>query len=571
MARRPDGRLASEQEGRGDAPALLSYPGVSSTTMRIRRFVASALLSLVLSIPGVLFSVDGARAANPPESDIPGIALPGAVVSGQLGGPIYDVVYQVQVPAGYVLVAGLSGTSGTDFDLYLFDSSATTVVGTTGLLTKSIGPASNEALSWPTRIGGTFYLDLNGATDVQGTYTLSVQVVPDPTPPSAVVLVAGGLTRVNTPQVSLVLAGFDDLSGVTEMSLSYDGLNYLPPEPLLAQFSWTLSDGDGLKRIWVRVVNGVGLYSSPVSTSVVLDTVGPTVTAVTPADGTTVTTARPTISVQFSEPIAETTWASLGLVVQSAVGGIVPGAYAYYPSIRTGTFVPSVDLVPGYAYFLTVGDVRDPAGNRVTAPSWTLRYLRPASVTAAASPSVVVFGSSVTLGGSVTLPAGESLQLEAREGGATAYAPVGPIVPSGGRYGLTLTPAMNTSYRVRYAGSPTTIAASAEVRVLVRRGVSLLGSGPSMTRTATAGRPVTITAQVSPAGVTTVSFRLYRYDASRGRYVYAGSFGRSTGTDGRASLTWTPSAGRWYWRVAVPSTAEFANNISPTYRYSVSR
>ena len=272
--------------------------------MRIRRLAAPVLISLALFVPGALPSACVASAATPPESDIPGIALPGSVVSGQLGGPIYDVVYRVQVPAGYVLVAGLSGAAGTDFDLYLFDSSATTIQGSTGLLTKSIGPASSEAVSWATRIGGTFYLDLNGASDVQGTYTLSVQVVPDPTPPSAVLLVAGGETRVSSSQVTLNLAGFDDLSGVTEMSLSYDGLNYLPPVPLASPFEWTLSSGDGTKTIWVRVINGVGLLSAPVSASVVLDTAGPTVTDVTPADGATVTAARPVVSVRFSEPIS---------------------------------------------------------------------------------------------------------------------------------------------------------------------------------------------------------------------------------------------------------------------------
>ncbi|MBF8290776.1 MAG: hypothetical protein HW391_1744 [Chloroflexi bacterium] len=539
--------------------------------MRIRRLAAPVLLSLALALPNAVLWTRTASAATPPESDIPGIALPGPVVNGQLGGPIYDVVYQVVVPAGYVIVAGLTGSAGTDFDLYLFDSSATTVLGTAGLLTKSIGPASSEAVSWPTRIGGTFYLDLNGASDVQGTYTLSVQVVPDSTPPSAVLLVAGGVTRVSTPQVSLQIAGFDDVSGVTEMSLSYDGVNYLPPVPLLTQFEWTLSAGDGLKRIWARVINGVGLYSPPVSASVYLDTTRPGVTAVTPVDGATVTTARPVISVQFDEAIVASTWANLGLVVQSAFGGIVPGTLVYYPSTRTGTFTPSVDLVPGYVYFLTIADVRDVAGNRVTASSWTLKYLRPASVAAVATPSVVVFGASVTVGGAVTLPAGESLQLDVREGGATAYAPVGPILPSGSGYSVTLTPAMNTYYRVNYPGSPTTIAASAEVRVLVRRGVAVLGSASSVVRTATAGRPVAITAQVTPAGVAAVSFRLYRYDVSRGKYVYAGSFGRSTGTDGRATLNWTPSAGRWYWRVSVPSTPQYANNLSATYRYTVSR
>jgi hypothetical protein len=538
--------------------------------MRLHRLAGPVLLSLVLTFASALPSASGARAATPPESDIPGIALPGPVTSGRLGGPIYDVVYHVDVPAGYVLVAGLTGTAGTDFDLYLFDASATSVLAPMGLLTKSIGAASTEQVSWPTRIGGTFYLDLNGATDVEGTYRLSVQVVPDSTPPTVSLLVAGGATRVSTPQVTLQLAGFDDLSGVTEMSLSYDGLNYLPAEPLRSQFEWTLSAGDGPKTIWVRVVNGVGLVSTPASVTVELDTAGPTVIAVTPADGSTVTAARPTISVKFSEAVGVASWSNLGLVVQAASGGILPGTYLYYPSTRTGTFAPSADFAPGYVYLVTIGDVRDLAGNRVLGGSWTLKRLLPASVTIAATPRVVVVGSSVRLAGSATIPAGESLALDAREGGATEYASIRSIVPSAGRYGLTLTPARNTWYRVGYAGSATTQAASASVQVLVRRKVALLGSGSATTRTAVAGRPVTLTAQVGPAGAAPVSFQLYRYDARRGAYVPARSFGRTTDLLGRARLTWTPSAGRFAWRVAVSSTVDYANSLSSLYRWSVS-
>ncbi len=538
--------------------------------MDIRRLAASGLLSLVVIVTSALPWASAAVAATPAESDIPGIALPGPVVTGRLGGPIYDVVYRVEVPAGHVLVAGLTGTAGTDFDLYLFDPSATSVLSPVGLLTKSTGPASSEHVSWPTRIGGTFYLDLNGATDVEGTYTLSVRVVPDPTPPQASLLVAGGLTRLNTPQVTLLLAGFDDLSGVTEMSLSYDGLSYLPPAPLRNQFEWTLSAGDGPKTIWVKVINGVGRASAPASVTVQLDTAGPTVTSATPADGATVPDARPTISVRFSEAIDAASWIDGGLIVQSSPGGILPGAYLYYPSIQTGTFTPSTDLAPGYLNFVTVGDVRDLAGNRAVGSSWTLKRLLPSSVTVAATPRVLVVGSQVTLAGSASIPAGESLALEAREGAATDYAPVRTIVPSGGRYGVTLTPARNTVYRMSYAGSATTQAASASVQVLVRRKVALLGPGSSVTRTAVAGRSVTLTAQVGPAGVAPVSFQLYRYDAARRSYVLSRSFGRTTDALGRARLTWTPSAGRFAWRVVVSPTADYANNATPLHRWSVS-
>ncbi len=558
------------EEGRGTRLGPLPFFGGMLDLMTRRPPLLRSLVVAAVLASGLLVAPSVTLAG--PESDIPGIPLPSPVVSGQLGGPVYDVVYRLDVPAGYVIVAGLNGTAGTDFDLYLFDASATTVVSNTGLLTKSTSPTSSEQLSWATRIGGTFYLDLNGATDVEGTYTLSVQVVPDPTPPSAVLLVAGGASRVNTTAITLQLGAFDDLSGVTEMSLSADGVNFLPPEPLRTQFSWTLSGGDGRKTVWARVFNGVGLASAPVSVTVVLDTTGPAVSAVSPAKESTVTTPRPVIAVTFDEPIDPASWASLGLVVQAPSGGIVPGTYAYYPSTRTGTFSPSVDLAAGYVYIVTVGDVRDLAGNRVRdAGSWTLKRLIGTSVTLAARPAIVVSGGAVDLAGTSVVPGGESVVLEAKPAGAAAYAAEGTLLPVDGRFAVSLVPATNTWYRVSYPGSATAIASSAEVRVLVRRAVVLLGPGPATMRTAVARRPVTLVAQVSPAGVAKVSFRLYRYDAARRAYVYAGSFGRSTDGVGRATLAWTPSAGRFYWRVAVLSSPEYANNVTAVYRWTVSR
>jgi len=531
------------------------------------------LLALSLVVPSAVAGAPVAHAATPPGSDIPGIPLPTSVVSGQLGGPVYDVVYSVVVPAGYVLVIGLAGATGTDFDLYLFDASATTVLSNTGLLTKSTGPTSAEHVSWATRIGGTFYVDLNGASNVEGTYTLSVQVVPDATQPVASLHIAGGATTVNTATVTLQLAGFDDLSGVTDMSLSDDGVNWSTPAPLENQLTWMLPLGDGLKTVWARVMNGVGLWSQPASVTVTLDTTSPSVVSFSPPDKAVVTTPRPVISVVFSEAIDESSWASLGLVLQSSTGGIWPGTYAYYPTIRTGTFTPSSDLLAGYVYLATIGNVRDLAGNMVAgAASWTLSYMPASSVTTAVAPRVSVAGSRVTLSGTASLPAGASLVIEARAGAATDYSPVGTIVPNGGRYSLSLIPSMNTAYRVSYAGSAVAGAASADATAVVRRAVTLTGISASTTNLAKIGRSVILRARVAPAGVAIVSFRLYRYDAAQRRWVLTGSYGRTTQADGLASLTWTPrSVGSWYWRVVVSPTPEFANNTSPVYRYAVSR
>ena len=77
----------------------------------------------VVVLAGLLSAPASVHAADSP-NNIPGVPLPGSTATGQLGGPIYDVVYRVVVPAGHVLLVSMTGAAGTDFDLYLFDSSA---------------------------------------------------------------------------------------------------------------------------------------------------------------------------------------------------------------------------------------------------------------------------------------------------------------------------------------------------------------------------------------------------------------------------------------------------------------
>jgi hypothetical protein len=87
------------------------------------------------------------------------------------------------------------------------------------------------------------------------------------------------------------------------------------------------------------------------------------------------------------------------------------------------------------------------------------------------------------------------------------------------------------------------------------------------------GATVRITAALGPAlPRTSVSLRLYRYDAGRRAWVYAGSWGRNSDTSGRVSLAWTPTLpGTYYWRAVVAATADHAGNVSPVYRWSIAR
>jgi hypothetical protein len=157
--------------------------------------------------------------------------------------------------------------------------------------------------------------------------------------------------------------------------------------------------------------------------------------------------------------------------------------------------------------------------------------------------------------------------------GSGAFMPFTSIPTDDGRNSLVVTPALNTTYRFIYAGAFGIAPAQVDVPILVRRAVVLVGRSSNVVSRATVGTTVNLTAAVSPpaAGIT-VSFRVYRFDTTGRAWVYAGSKGRNTDATGRARFAWVPpSAGSWYVRAAVVSTVDFANNISPVYRWSISR
>jgi hypothetical protein len=532
-------------------------------------------LSIALLAAASLVGVAGATpVAADQTSDIPGTPLPGTVASGLLGGPIYDVVFHVDVPAGSVIVASMTGTTGTDFDLYLFDQTATTVLSNTGLVAKSTGPTSTESVSFPSRSGGAYYVDMNGANDVQGTYTLTVQIVPATAPPTLTLRLGLGRPTTNQAMVGVELFAVDDLSGVAEMAFSADGTVFGPWQAFAQTSSWTFPAGDGAKTLWAKVRNGVGLESAVASATIVLDTVAPSILEVAPAPGSRVEGLRPTFTVHFGESIDPASWSPYGVIVQAASGVLVTGRYTLDATGQLGTFVPDANLVAGMPYIVTVGPVTDTAGNRVESlGSWLVTPLAPSRVTLTA-PTVVARGSSVVLSGVVSgLGANPDLELTSLQatGGAVSMGSV--PVSADGRVQLMVRPAMNTTYSLSYPGTSTIAPAQADVRVLVRRSVALVGVSNSSVASARVGRSVRIVASVGPAAAgVSVSLRMYRYDAGRRLWVYAGSWGRKTDATGRVSLTWTPtSSGPFYWRAVVASTVDYANNISPVYRWSVSR
>ena len=512
---------------------------------------ASAALALAAALAVAGFAVPAAAADS--LSDIPGVPLSPGVVVGPLGGNTYDVVYRLDVAPGSVILASLTGSSGTDFDLYLFDASATTVVTNQGVVARSTGPTSTESLSYATPVGGRFYIDLNSATAAVGTYTLVVQEIRD-RPPVAALELGAGRSRTNSTTVPVSLTASGSLSGPAQMTFSGDGATWQPWQPYQAVTSWTFAGGDGTKTLWAKVQNAAGVASAPVQGNIILDTQQPTVTAIEPQIGAGLVGLRPTVTVTFSKAIDPASWTQFGLIVQTPDGVLVPGSFSA-PAPNVGTFQPSVDLLTGSAYVLTVGAVRDVAGNLVVpVGSWVATDHRAPDITLRATPTLVDRGAIVLLAGRLTAPTGVTpLSLEASPVGAPEAVSLGVVpVAADGSFSTRVTPSSSTEYLVRVPAAGEFGAGSASALVSVRRGVFLNWSS-SVVNAGRVGTRLSIVATVSPAtaGVG-VEFRLERWSAGSRSWRPVGTLTRRSDATGRTSISWAPSGSALYrWRAVA--------------------
>jgi hypothetical protein len=531
-----------------------------------RPFAAYALsLAVLLSLPTIVAGAD-------PAADIPGVPLPGPIITGRLGGPIYDRVFQVDVPAQRVLVLSLAGSSGTDFDLYLFDASATSVYATTGLVAKSTGPTSTESINYSTVSGGRFYIDLSGFTEIEGDFRLTVAIGLDGTPPRAVLTLDGGAPATNDRDAAVSVVATDDLSGVVDMQFSGDGLIWEAWQPYAPTSHRTLSDGDGRKDVWVRVRDGQGNLSAPAHGSIMLDRTAPTVVSRNPEPGGSTPASGSVLSVRFSEPIRTSSWLSFGLILQDSAGTIVYGSYAWDASTNTGTFVPATDLQVGALYVVSLGTIVDVAGNSLASPGrWIVRPLQEPVITLSASPRVAARGATIQLAGSVVDAAGGVFTLERLESDGN-WIGLEPLLPDAtGRFFSKQVVDQNSSFRVTYSGNDVSAAAiSPGVRVLVRRSVSVAGPGPTVLRSASVGQLISVTATLGPtAPAIRVTLTLARYDPVRRVYRTVTRL-TQTSSSGHAIFRWRPSsAARYLVRLSTAATDAYASGLSGSYRWIV--
>lgn len=85
--------------------------------------------------------------------------------------------------------------------------------------------------------------------------------------------------------------------GCAAMSFSTDAIEWSPPEAYTASKPWALAPGDGMKTVAVKLQDTDGNWFGPYASSIILDTVAPTMTATgAPPSPTTSTSATITVA-----------------------------------------------------------------------------------------------------------------------------------------------------------------------------------------------------------------------------------------------------------------------------------
>ena len=162
-----------------------------------------------------------------------------------------------------------------------------------------------------------------------GNFRLTLSIIKDETPPTGSIKINNGAQYTNSTSVTLNLSAQDNSGGVglDKMQFSNDNTNWSTPEPYATTKTWTLTQGDGTKTVYVRFSDKVGNWSGAYSSTIILDTQPPpppkinsvitptdinyqTITGEKSSDTVSIIIEAPTATVEKINYPTATTWSS---------------------------------------------------------------------------------------------------------------------------------------------------------------------------------------------------------------------------------------------------------------------
>ncbi len=183
--------------------------------------------------------------------------------------------------------------------------------------------------------------------------------------PIGSIVINGGDDRTSSRAVSLSLTFEDGTSGVQLLKIwdddKFDDEPYLVPIGIVL---WTLLEGDGPKMVNYRIVDAVGRLSQMYSDTILLDTIAPSITEVSPNNGEENLPRDQSVVIRFDEPMDADSGTGLIMVTDGIyqIGGIP--MWSENGTVLSYGFLDKLE--PGTTYTVTIGNqATDLAGNKM--------------------------------------------------------------------------------------------------------------------------------------------------------------------------------------------------------------
>lgn len=488
--------------------------------------------------------------------------------AADVGGTVAGVEVRVRRSDG----ACWNGTAWTGVDTWLAASTSD------GFATwsYSFAPAASAI------VAGKLVTVSSRATDSFGLYATAPDVSSS-VPVVAQISAAGGASYVATTTVPVAISSV----GATHMRWRIDSGSWSSWLSYAPSLDVTLTPGDGAKTVTFEFSsNGGSTVGATASDVASLDLTAPSRTFTSPVAG--FSPQQTLINVAGS---AADTGAGVSAVrVRVSRGGLYwngsqwQSSEVWLPASGTATWSYAWNDATAASNYLpaTVAVVAEDAVGNVSTPATvtSLDPLDPTSFAIAASGSVINYGGSVTLYGTLaslgTPLASRYVYLQYWTGSAWVNLYPSKLTASNGAVSFTVKPDKKTSYRLKYyAGSGYNLAESAYRTVTPR--VSL--STPSRPSSAVRNRAFTVIGTLKPrhtAGTYPVKVECYRYERqSNGSYKWVlrktvsakasnyYSYSRYT-----ASVS-LPYAGKWVLRAYAPTdTLHYATSSGYTSSFT---
>jgi hypothetical protein len=380
--------------------------------------------------------------------------LPGLRVTSEVGGAVVDHVWTLDLPEGKVALFRLTGETGAELGLYVFNSFAQSVYSSSPIATSARpGAVQDVTVVLP---AGRYFVNVNGRnTDRTYRFTLTTALYSDFTPPIIAARFAGGRNRFATPYVDIDPRAFDALSGVTHLRYGVgdsDWSSWLPYSGGLQRVP--VPSEEGTYQIRIQARNGVELLSEIDRLEATIDRTSPLFSEIADVSRQLTYTTTPSLIYLFNEPMDPLSFAN-SIFLRNIYEPAIPTSCTYDNLRWTVRCVPATQLAFGQIYLVDFQGARDVAGNPVvnTKPQ-TLSVLRKTTILIEAESDVIRLGDSVAIRVTVAgIKAETNLALESRSTSANEWTAVAEMrVNKFGRAVRFVSPDSSKEYRVRFPG-----------------------------------------------------------------------------------------------------------------------